>query len=107
MTETLAAIDAPALPQTRHLATSIPGPRSAVLHEQRVQQVSSGFGITLPVFVNRADGGIIEDVDGNRLIAWQRVEADGSIEWPSNWRTSPIPASWSRNTNPSPRCAAG
>lgn len=68
MTETLAAIDAPALPQTRHLATNIPGPRSAVLHEQRVQQVSSGFGITLPVFVNRADGGIIEDVDGNRLI---------------------------------------
>src|SRR5699024_6486325 len=27
-----------------------------------------GFGITLPVFVQRADGGIIEDVDGNRLI---------------------------------------
>lgn len=68
MTETLAPANAPSLTQTRHLATSIPGPRSTALHEQRVQQVSSGFGITLPVFVSRADGGIIEDVDGNRLI---------------------------------------
>lgn len=68
MTETLASTDAPTLSQTRHLATSIPGPRSAALHEQRAQQVSSGFGVTLPVFVSRADGGIIEDVDGNRLI---------------------------------------
>ena len=68
MTETLAPANAPSLTQTRHLATSIPGPRSTALHEQRVQQVSSGIGITLPVFVSRADGGIIEDVDGNRLI---------------------------------------
>src|SRR6202012_4477929 len=30
--------------------------------------VSHGVGITLPVFVTRAAGGIVEDVDGNRLI---------------------------------------
>ena len=57
-----------ALPQTRHLATSIPGPRSQALHAERQEQVSSGFGTALPVFVDRADGGILQDVDGNRLI---------------------------------------
>jgi 4-aminobutyrate aminotransferase/(S)-3-amino-2-methylpropionate transaminase len=30
--------------------------------------VSHGVGVTLPVFVARAGGGIVEDVDGNRLI---------------------------------------
>lgn len=57
-----------ALPQSRHLATAIPGPRSLALHAQREQQISSGFGVTLPIFVDRADGGVIADVDGNRLI---------------------------------------
>ncbi|MDY3049375.1 MAG: aminotransferase class III-fold pyridoxal phosphate-dependent enzyme [Rothia sp. (in: high G+C Gram-positive bacteria)] len=56
------------VPQSRHLATEIPGPKSQALHAQRLQQVSAGFGITLPIFVERAGGGIIEDVDGNRLI---------------------------------------
>lgn len=63
-----AADSAHRLPQSRHLATQIPGPRSRELHAQRLAEVSDGFGITLPVFVQRADGGIIEDVDGNRLI---------------------------------------
>ena len=54
--------------QTRHLATEIPGPRSVALHAERQKQVSSGFGITLPVFVDRAEGAILEDVDGNRII---------------------------------------
>jgi 4-aminobutyrate aminotransferase / (S)-3-amino-2-methylpropionate transaminase / 5-aminovalerate transaminase len=30
--------------------------------------VSRGVGVTMPVFVARAGGGIVEDVDGNRLI---------------------------------------
>ena len=30
--------------------------------------MSSGFGTALPVFIERADGGILQDVDGNRLI---------------------------------------
>src|SRR5690625_4506924 len=70
MSETLSpspAADA-ALPQSRHLATEVPGPRSQQLHADRASQVTAGFGTALPVFVNRADGGIIEDVDGNRLI---------------------------------------
>ncbi len=56
------------LSQTRHLATSIPGPESISRHERRTREVSSGFGIALPVFVERAAGAIIEDCDGNRII---------------------------------------
>ena len=59
---------ADSLPQSRHLATAIPGPASAALHREREAHVSSGFGVTLPVFINRASGGILEDVDGNRII---------------------------------------
>jgi 4-aminobutyrate aminotransferase/(S)-3-amino-2-methylpropionate transaminase len=56
------------LEQKRVVRTAIPGPRSTELHALRQQQVPSGFGVTLPIFVERADGGIIRDVDGNQLI---------------------------------------
>lgn len=68
MTETLMNHNDLGIEQSRHLATEIPGPRSLQLHAERAAQVSNGFGITLPVFVERADGGIIQDVDGNRII---------------------------------------
>ena len=56
------------LPQERRLLTEIPGPRSRELMARRTAAVSSGVGTTLPVFVERAGGGVIEDVDGNSLI---------------------------------------
>jgi 4-aminobutyrate aminotransferase/(S)-3-amino-2-methylpropionate transaminase len=56
------------LEQKRVVRTAIPGPRSVELHAERQQQVPNGFGITLPVFVDRADRGIILDVDGNQII---------------------------------------
>ncbi|NKX55177.1 aminotransferase class III-fold pyridoxal phosphate-dependent enzyme [Arthrobacter sp. E918] len=56
------------LPQTRHLATAIPGPRSQALHAERRAHVTDGFGVALPVFIDRAGGGILQDVDGNRII---------------------------------------
>lgn len=56
------------LEQSRHLATEIPGPASLELNKRRTQAVSHGVGVTLPVFVARAGGGVVEDVDGNRLI---------------------------------------
>jgi 4-aminobutyrate aminotransferase/(S)-3-amino-2-methylpropionate transaminase len=62
------AMDTATVPQSRLLRTAIPGPRSTALHAERVQQVSSGFGIVLPVFIDRAEGGILQDVDGNRII---------------------------------------
>src|ERR1700722_15571295 len=56
------------LEQTRQLVTEIPGPASLELNKRRAAAVSHGVGITLPIFVTRAAGGIVEDVDGNRLI---------------------------------------
>jgi 4-aminobutyrate aminotransferase/(S)-3-amino-2-methylpropionate transaminase len=57
-----------AMEQQRKLVTEIPGPRSRALWERRERAIPPGVGTTLPVFVERAQGGIIEDVDGNRLI---------------------------------------
>ncbi|MBW9207573.1 4-aminobutyrate--2-oxoglutarate transaminase [Mumia sp. zg.B53] len=58
----------PMTDQARLLKTAVPGPRSIALHERRAQHVARGFGITLPVFVDHADGALLVDVDGNRLI---------------------------------------
>jgi 4-aminobutyrate aminotransferase/(S)-3-amino-2-methylpropionate transaminase len=59
---------ATALPQVRRLVTEIPGPRSRELFARRNATVSAGVGTTLPVFVERAGGGVLVDVDGNSLI---------------------------------------
>jgi 4-aminobutyrate aminotransferase/(S)-3-amino-2-methylpropionate transaminase len=56
------------VPQQRLLTTEIPGPRSRQLQARKQAAVSSGVGTTLPIYVTRAGGGIVEDVDGNRLI---------------------------------------
>ncbi|MET7296462.1 4-aminobutyrate--2-oxoglutarate transaminase [Streptomyces griseoloalbus] len=57
-----------ALPQERRVVTAIPGPKSQELQARRTAAVAQGVGSVLPVFTARAGGGIIEDVDGNRLI---------------------------------------
>ncbi|HVX55877.1 4-aminobutyrate--2-oxoglutarate transaminase [Nocardioides sp.] len=54
--------------QKRTLVTEIPGPTSVKLHEQRSAAFAAGFGVTLPIFVAEAGGGIVVDVDGNHLI---------------------------------------
>jgi 4-aminobutyrate aminotransferase / (S)-3-amino-2-methylpropionate transaminase / 5-aminovalerate transaminase len=54
--------------QRRILATSIPGPKSQKLQTQRAAELSGGLGITMPVFIERAGGGILVDVDGNHII---------------------------------------
>src|SRR5215213_11746434 len=56
------------LPQRRALVTEIPGPRSRELHARRTAAVAAGVGSTLPVYVERAAGGVLLDVDGNSLI---------------------------------------
>ena len=56
------------LEQSRYLATAIPGPQSLALIDRKAAAVSRGVGTTMPVYVARAGGGILEDVDGNRLI---------------------------------------
>ncbi|SDF47735.1 4-aminobutyrate--2-oxoglutarate transaminase [Klenkia brasiliensis] len=61
-------LDQTGLQQRRHLVTEIPGPRSQELMARRQATVSAGVGTTLPVFITRAGGGVLEDVDGNTLI---------------------------------------
>src|SRR5580700_8145485 len=56
------------VPQSRLVRTEIPGPRSRQLMGRRRDAIPAGVGTTLGVFVSRAGGGILEDVDGNRLI---------------------------------------
>ncbi|MFI5805501.1 4-aminobutyrate--2-oxoglutarate transaminase [Streptomyces sp. NPDC051561] len=57
-----------AVPQERRVVTAIPGPKSQELQARRTATVAGGVGSVLPVFTTRAGGGIVEDVDGNRLI---------------------------------------
>jgi 4-aminobutyrate aminotransferase / (S)-3-amino-2-methylpropionate transaminase / 5-aminovalerate transaminase len=56
------------VPQERHLATAVPGPASRELSARRARAIPRGVGSTVPVFIAQAGGGILEDVDGNRLI---------------------------------------
>ena len=50
------------------LRTAIPGPRSKALMQRRNTAVAQGAFHVSPVFIDRAEGAIIEDVDGNRMI---------------------------------------
>lgn len=54
--------------QCRRLVTEIPGPLSRALQQRRDQALPKGLGTMLPVFVERAGGAVIVDIDGNHLI---------------------------------------
>src|SRR6476469_3133070 len=56
------------LVQERRLVTELPGPRSKELFARRQAAASNGVGTTFPVFIERAGGGVLLDVDGNSLI---------------------------------------
>src|SRR3989442_15166641 len=54
-----------------HIQTEIPGPRSRELvkHEQRhLAPGLQGFALSSGIAVERAQGSVIEDVDGNRYV---------------------------------------
>src|SRR5258706_4629423 len=53
---------------TIQLRTAIPGPRSEALMKRRNTAVVQGAYHATPVFVAKAEGAVVEDVDGNRLI---------------------------------------
>jgi 4-aminobutyrate aminotransferase / (S)-3-amino-2-methylpropionate transaminase / 5-aminovalerate transaminase len=56
------------LTQQRNLVTEVPGPRSQEKLARKKQYVADGVGNTLPVFVEKAGGGVLLDADGNSLI---------------------------------------
>lgn len=72
MTDTLApttvATPGHDVPTERRVVTAIPGPRSVELQERRRAVVSDGVSSALPVFIEKAHGAILVDVDGNAFL---------------------------------------
>ena len=54
--------------QVRRLVTELPGPKSKELAGRRRAAVSRAVSVGLEVYIDRADGAILVDVDGNHLI---------------------------------------
>ncbi|MET4580853.1 4-aminobutyrate aminotransferase/(S)-3-amino-2-methylpropionate transaminase [Conyzicola nivalis] len=54
--------------QERRVVTAVPGPKSQELHQRRLAVVPPGVSSALPVYIERAHGAIIVDVDGNQFI---------------------------------------
>ena len=67
MTDTL---NAPVytVPQERRIVTAVPGPASQALHQRRIAVVPTGVSSALPVYIARANGAILVDVDGNQFV---------------------------------------
>jgi len=53
---------------TIQLRTPIPGPRSQALMRRRNAAIPQGAFHATPIFIAKAEGAVIEDVDGNHLI---------------------------------------
>src|SRR3954454_12918275 len=56
------------VPQERRIVTAIPGPKSQELHQRRLAVVPTGVSSALPVYIARANGAILVDVDGNQFV---------------------------------------
>jgi 4-aminobutyrate aminotransferase/(S)-3-amino-2-methylpropionate transaminase len=71
MTDLLASATAPfvsTVVEERRVVTAVPGPKSQELHERRLQVVPPGVSSMLPVYIEKAHGAIVVDVDGNQFI---------------------------------------
>jgi 4-aminobutyrate aminotransferase/(S)-3-amino-2-methylpropionate transaminase len=53
---------------TIQLQTEVPGPKSRELMRRREAAVPRGVSHSTPIFAARAEGAVLEDVDGNRFI---------------------------------------
>jgi 4-aminobutyrate aminotransferase/(S)-3-amino-2-methylpropionate transaminase len=52
----------------RKVVTELPGPKSRALHERRKAVVSAGLTTGFPIYIERGEGAIVVDVDGNRIL---------------------------------------
>jgi 4-aminobutyrate aminotransferase/(S)-3-amino-2-methylpropionate transaminase len=69
MTDTItAAITLPSVPQQRRIVTAVPGPKSEALNKRRLAAIPLGVNSALPVYIARAHGAIVVDVDGNQFL---------------------------------------
>ena len=58
----------PPIGTERKVVTELPGPKSRALHERRRQVVSAGLSTGFPVYIERGEGAILLDVDGNQFL---------------------------------------
>jgi 4-aminobutyrate aminotransferase/(S)-3-amino-2-methylpropionate transaminase len=65
---TIGVVNAPRINQTRRIITDLPGPKSKVLDARRSAAVAQGVSSVFPLYIDRAAGAILVDVDGNSLI---------------------------------------
>jgi len=56
------------MPRSIVLKTAVPGPASAALGKRRLESVPRGIAHWTPIFAARAEGALVEDVDGNRFL---------------------------------------
>jgi 4-aminobutyrate aminotransferase/(S)-3-amino-2-methylpropionate transaminase len=52
----------------RKVITELPGPKSRALHERRKAAVSAGLTTGFPIYIERAEGAILVDADGNQIL---------------------------------------
>ena len=52
----------------RKVVTALPGPKSQEMHARRKNVVSAGVTNGYPVYIDRAEGAIIVDIDGNHIL---------------------------------------
>ncbi|HEX7460288.1 MAG TPA: 4-aminobutyrate--2-oxoglutarate transaminase [Acidimicrobiales bacterium] len=61
-------MNTPRINQTRRIITDLPGPKSKALVARRTAAVAPGVSSVFPLYIDRAEGAILVDVDGNSLI---------------------------------------
>jgi len=58
----------PRIDQSRRIVTELPGPRSTAIDARRRAAVAQGVSSVYPLYIERGEGAILVDVDGNSLI---------------------------------------
>ncbi len=58
----------PSIGTERKVVTELPGPKSRALHERRKSVVSAGLTVGFPIYIERGEGAILLDVDGNQIL---------------------------------------
>jgi len=61
-------VDAPRINQSRRIVTELPGPKSRALDSRRKSAVAPGVSSVYPLYIERGEGAVLVDVDGNSLI---------------------------------------
>ncbi len=64
----MASASRPSIGTERKVVTELPGPKSRALHERRKSVVSAGLTIGFPIYIERGEGAILLDVDGNQIL---------------------------------------